>query len=384
MTLATEQLRIERFLGDLGGPATGPVLVAVAGLHGNEPAGVHALRRVVSQIERDQIRLRGRFVALAGNTRALERNVRYFDLDLNRAWTRARMEALSRPGGPREAGVEDVEQRELWTALVDVFGAATETVTCIDLHTTSAAGGPFATLGDTLRNRAFALRFPVPKLLGIEEQIDGAMLEWVGSLGHVTLGFEGGQHEDPASVDAHESFVWQALEHSGLLSPDQVPDRLGHDARLRSASSDVPRIIEVRRRHTVRPGDGFRMEPGWRHFQPVQKGTLLARDARGPIYAEESGFLLLPLYQGQGDDGFFLGRGVNPAWLRLSGALRRSGVPNVVHWLPGVRLEEDDPSTVLVDRRVARWQAPGLFHLLGFRRVRPREQGGLQFTRRKE
>src|SRR6056297_2087102 len=110
MTLATEQLRIERFLGDLGGPATGPVLVAVAGLHGNEPAGVHALRRVVSRIERDQIRLRGRFVALAGNTRALERNVRYFDLDLNRAWTRARMEALSRPGGPREAGVEDVEQ----------------------------------------------------------------------------------------------------------------------------------------------------------------------------------------------------------------------------------------------------------------------------------
>jgi succinylglutamate desuccinylase len=383
MTLATDQRRIERTLGDLGDRSSGPLLVAVAGLHGNEPAGVHALRRVVARIEREGLELNGRFVALAGNTRALERNVRFFDLDLNRAWTRARMEALARPDHVAGTGVEDVEQRELWAALVDVFEAAAGPVICVDLHTISASGGPFATVGDTLRNRAFALQFPVPKLLGIEEQIDGGLLEWVGSLGHVTLGFEGGQHEDPDSVENHEAFAWQALEHAGLLSPSQVPDRLKHDAQLRRASSDVPRIIEVRHRHPVRPGDGFRMEPGLRHFQPVEKGTLLAHDAQGPIYAEESGYLLLPLYQGQGDDGFFLGRGVNPAWLTLSRLLRASGAPNVAHWLPGVRRKANDPTTVLVDPRVARWQAPGLFHLLGYRRVRPRG-GVLEFTRRKE
>jgi len=383
MTLATDQRRIQRTLGDLGEGRVGPLLVAVAGLHGNEPAGVYALQRVIDRLERDRPELRGRFVAFAGNTRALERNVRFFDLDMNRAWTRARMEALGRGERLQPEGVEDVEQRELWSALTRVFGEAQGPVICIDLHTISAAGRPFATLGDTLRNRDFALRFPMPKLLGIEEQIEGGLLEWVSSLGHVTLGFEGGQHDDPESVRAHEAFVWQALEHSGLLRPSDVPDRLEHDACLQRAGRGIPGIIEVRHRHPVRAGDGFRMEPGWHHFQPVEKGTLLAHDASGPIHAIESGYVLLPLYQGQGDDGFFLGRAVNPAWLNLSRWLRRSGASDLAHWLPGVRRKDGDPSTLQVDPAVAQWQAPGVFHLLGYRRVRPGD-GVLEFTRRQE
>ena len=65
----------------------------------------------------------------------------------------------------------------------------------IDLHSTSADGLPFATVGDTMRNRRFAQNLPVTILLGIEEQLDGTMLEYLNNLGAVTLGFEGGQHD---------------------------------------------------------------------------------------------------------------------------------------------------------------------------------------------
>jgi succinylglutamate desuccinylase len=55
------------------------------------------------------------------------------------------------------------------------------------------------------------------------------------------------------------------------------------------------------------------MLPGFRNFDPVREGQLLARS--GPQLAREvrapwSGTLIMPRYQGQGLDGFFLGRAV--------------------------------------------------------------------------
>ncbi|TNF24570.1 MAG: succinylglutamate desuccinylase, partial [Deltaproteobacteria bacterium] len=51
--------------GDPGGP--GPLVVAICGVHGNEPAGAEAARRVLDWLAREQPRFRGRFVALVGN-----------------------------------------------------------------------------------------------------------------------------------------------------------------------------------------------------------------------------------------------------------------------------------------------------------------------------
>jgi len=394
MGTRTEQ-RVGRRIGDVGRPDGGPLLVAVGGVHGNEPAGVLALERAFATIAERSVRVRGRFIGLAGNVGALNQGLRYQDLDLNRAFTPERVEALSRPllRPPEDAvsaeasldprpPAEDEEQRELMRELSDAFSAHEGPVYCIDLHTTSGAGAPFATLGDTLRNRDFALRFPVIKLLGIEEQIDGALLEWVNRLGHITLGFEAGQHDDPGSIDRHEAFVWQALEHAGLIDAADVPDRDLHRARLEQASRGRPQFIEIRVRHPVQSNDGFRMEPGWSHFQPVSQGTLLARDDRGPIVASESGYLMMPLYQGQGSDGFFIARPVRPLWLRVSRLLRSLGVPRLAHWLPGVRRKPGDPSTLIVNRDVARLRTREIFHLLGFRRVR--ENGAvLEVSRRR-
>jgi predicted deacylase len=69
----------------------GPTLIVVGGLHGNEPGGVEAMRRVKPQLDALKSKLRGRVYFVAGNTRALAKRVRYRDLDLNRAWTREDM-----------------------------------------------------------------------------------------------------------------------------------------------------------------------------------------------------------------------------------------------------------------------------------------------------
>jgi succinylglutamate desuccinylase len=53
------------------------------------------------------------------------------------------------------------------------------------------------------------------------------------------------------------------------------------------------------------------MLPNYKNFQQVKKGQILAHDAQGPVKASNDGLLLMPKYQAQGDDGFFLIRELN-------------------------------------------------------------------------
>ena len=80
--------------------------------------------------------------------------------------------------------------------------------------------------------------------------------------------------------------------------------------------------------------------------------------------------LLLPLYQGLGDDGFFLGAEVRPFWLGVSAFIRRLRLPRLATLLPGVRPHPVERDTLIVNTRVARFYPLDLFHLFGYRKRR--------------
>ena len=63
------------------------------------------------------------------------------------------------------------------------------------------------------------------------------------------------------------------------------------------------------------------MVPGFENFDRIAKGQHLADDSSGPIMSPGKLRIFLPLYQGQGDDGYFLARPVNPFWLGLSATI---------------------------------------------------------------
>lgn len=373
----------KRLIGSCRGQEPGPTVVAVCGIHGNEPAGARAAEAVLESLESSAVPFRGEFVALCGNLEALTRNQRFIHKDLNRQWTVERIAALESGSTPGGSEVEDREQRELWSLLREAFDRSRGPAILLDLHTSSADGPPFATMGDTLHNRGFVTQLPVPVILGLEEQIDGALLEYVNNLGHVTVGFEAGRHDRASSREHHEAFLWLALIAAGNLREALVPRYGAFRRTLESATAGIPRIVEMRHRHVIRPEDEFVMNPGFRNFDPVTKGDLLARDRRGVVKARESGVLLLPLYQGLGDDGFFLGREVRAFWLKLSAALRLLGVSSWPHLLPGVRRHPHDEETLIVNTWVARLFPLEIFHLLGYRKRRWRGRK-LIVTRRRE
>ncbi|MHC5001691.1 MAG: succinylglutamate desuccinylase/aspartoacylase family protein [Planctomycetota bacterium] len=369
----------QRIIGRVG-TAEGPALLIVAGVHGNEIAGVGALQRVIERLRRDATPLRGELVALVGNLGAVATGERFREADLNRIWHPERLRRLEEHRGEEALLAEEAELLELRSVIDATIDRSPGRAYFLDLHTTSAASVPFGVVGDTLPNRAFAMHFPVPIILGIEEQVEGTLPEYAYGRGCITMGFEAGQHDDPASVDLHESAVWLALHAAGLLDA-AVANLEGYRERLARAAEGVPRFLEVRHRHRVERRESFEMLPGFGNFQAVEAGQLLARDRGAEVRAAESARIFMPLYQSQGDDGFFLARPVRPVWLRLSAVLRRLGLGALAPWLPGVRRHPGRELAVTVDPHVARWYVVEIFHLLGYRQ-RTAENGRLVFARR--
>ena len=355
-------------IASIRGSQPGPTLIIVGGIHGNEPAGVLAANRVWLRMQKRRAVLRGEVVLLRGNTRALKQRVRYINADLNRQWTAENLRAAEVEQGTPEVS-EFLEIRELLTVIREAINRARGEIYFLDLHTTSAHGRPFATVGDTLRNRRFALTFPVTIVLGLEEQIDGTLLEYVNNLGAITMGFEAGQHEAMASVDHDEAVIWNATASTGNFRRADLPE-LGDSQSLLKRASGGMKVMEVRYRHAIAPDDGFKMEPGFRNFQAVRRGKVLARDRTGEIKASETGLILMPLYQALGDDGFFLIREVKRFWLALSALLRKLKVGHYMHLLPGVRRDPLNENFLIINTRIARVLPLQVFHLLGFRRLR--------------
>lgn len=292
-----------RVVGRVEGAPGGPVLVALGGIHGNEPAGLVAAERVLARLAAEDIALAGRFVVLAGNRAALAARERFLDRDLNRGWSDA-----ARTPSP-VACVEDGEQGELLAAIDEALaGAPPGRAHFADLHTTSAPGVPFVVADGVESAQSFALALPLPVFFGLIGKLSSALVPWLAGRGVIAIAVEGGQNEAASSVDHHESVLWLALVAAGLVAPAALPDLAAHAARLERAGQGLPHAIEVYHRHGIVAEDGFRMAPGFANLQPVARGTLLARDRRGEIRAPEDCLLVMPLYQGRGDDGFFLGR----------------------------------------------------------------------------
>jgi len=370
-----------RVIGVWRGIDPGPTLVCAGAVHGNEWSGVLALQRVLATLAERKPRLRGEFIAIAGNLSAMVRDERYLEHDLNRHWLPANIEH-ARQAPAEDLRSENLEMREMLDTLHAVFDRARGEVYFLDLHTSSADGDPFVCIGDTMRNRDFAEAFCVPVILGLEEQIDGSLLEYVNNLGHVTMGAEAGQHTADTSIDHHEAFIWLALVRSGILQAADVPELDDYRQRLLDASHHLHGFMEVRHRHPIVGADDFRMEEGFVNFQHVQQGQLLAHDRHGEVRAEESGRILLPLYQGLGSDGFFIAREVKTFWLRVSSALRWLRLDRILHWLPGVHRHPDKEETLVIHTDLARWFALEVFHLLGYRKRRS-EEGLLVVSRRR-
>lgn len=347
----------------------GPTLAVIGGVHGNEPAGIHAARRVLDRLRAERPdSFRGRFVALAGNLRALAGppGTRYVDRDLNRSFT----ERLLRTPDPDCA--ECAQARELLEA-VGAEARPGAALFVMDLHTTSAPSPPVVVLEDALRARRFARSLGIPMLLGFEEEVEGLLYDHLTQkLGCVSCVVEAGQHDDPRSVEIHEAAIRAGLHACGIwpLSPGEADPR----PVLRAASGRrAGRVYDLRHREPI-SDSSFRMDDAVHAHTPVRRGQAVATQGGRPVRTPVGGQIFLPNRQPvkrPGDDAFFIVREVSAGWLGLSARLRRAPwVRSFAAALPGVHPVPDRPGDLLVDARIAAVLKRQVFHLLGYRLIR--------------
>lgn len=301
--------RSNRIIGSIEGAVDGPTVIVLGGMHGNEPSGVEALENMFSMLNTSDNFARGKLVGIRANLKALDHQVRYVDEDMNRIWFPSIIEKIRETPVDRLQSNERMQIKKLLFILDREIPEQSEYPTIVaDLHSFSAEGNMFAITAPRKEHTDLLSSLHVPMVFGIENTLRGTALRYYQDHGHLTFALEGGQHENELTVFNQTAALFLMLQKIGCIKKDTMGKMATFAQHLRDQSRNLPESVELIYQHIIEEGDQFAMRPGFRNFQYVKKGEWLANDREGKIRAECDGYLIMPLYQDQGDDGFFVVR----------------------------------------------------------------------------
>lgn len=310
-------MNINRILGERTGSEHGPLMIIFAQIHGNEPAGYLAVQELFADIDEEYVKnpkfdFRGKILALRGNVKAAEKGVRYLKKDLNRSWLPQNIERIFASTDDNELDAEDLEIKENLELIHQYIDSYQPTrVVVLDLHTTTAHGGIFTIPATDPESRRIALNLHAPVLHGFLDGLQGTTLHYFQkenfpNIDITSVCFEAGQHEAAVSHTNAVSAIINCYRTIGGFHRRDIEVR--HDLQLQRNANGLPREAKLVHVHSITENENFKMREDivYQNFDRIKKGELLATNINGDILAPCSGLILMPLYQKQGDDGFFI------------------------------------------------------------------------------
>lgn len=290
---------ISRIIGEYDNGKEGPLLFITGGVHGNEPSGVIAMQKIFKILQDENPDIHGKVVGVSGNLAALKKGVRYIDEDLNRTWTEENIDSKK----------NDSHEKDEMFEIIEILNKYPEKDFkkryFLDCHTTSADSEPYISVQEVNDNDEWAHRFPTYIIRGFSDIVMGCIDHYESRIGITGFTYEGGQHESDISKLNHEGMIWLALKEAcdlDLNSLEKYPEAV---SMLEEKRKDR-KTFEIEYRHGLEDNDNFKMEPGFKNFQPIKKGELLAHQNGKPVYSDWDAYIFMPLYQSQGNDGFFV------------------------------------------------------------------------------
>jgi len=274
--------------------------IIVGGMHGNEINGVEAIKQILPQLKQVFDKQTGQIWFLKGNVPALKAGERFIDKDLNRLW-------LDEYIHSEDTSTADFQSlRVLYDLIVnDICQGRFDNCVFLDLHTFSAKSGIFAIPASNQKSIEFTRSFGVPFIERLSEMLPGTALQYLGEKGMTSVVFEGGTHNTPEATRNLAAGIWHSLAQAGFIKND-LPEVLQSRQLLVDISKDLPHHLELTYRHKLDHYQDFKMQPGYYNFKPVQKSESLAVQNQQVVQSPSNGFMLMPLYQKKGSDGFFI------------------------------------------------------------------------------
>ena len=284
-------IEFTRFASDMPGQR----LLILGSIHGNEPCGTIAIRRLIEAIHEQKISLKRGVLTLAPNCNpnayALKR--RYVEHNLNRAFR-------------RHTDPTYYEHR-LMNILCPLLE---ECDVLLDIHSYTAGGPPFATRGPEEtkdREEAFIRALGIGTMISEFEQVYancGKLLApdtpagttaYARRFGAIAATIECGQHDDPNAA----GIAYQAIENAMAFC------KLTDGAAFKPAENfQRIKLAQVRYRD---PGQDF-VKP-WKHMEQIAAGEVIARQAgAADIEAPFDCFIVMPhLHCPVGEEWYYLG-----------------------------------------------------------------------------
>lgn len=278
-------------------------------MHGNEPAGIKALENLFRILQGREGSYSGTLVGVMCNLRAYNEGVRFVDEDMNRIWFPSIIDKIRRCPEEELESSERLEIKKILEIIDrDIPAEYDDPVIFIDLHSFSAHGSMFAITARQQLQTEILSSMHIPMIFGIEEALRGTAIKYFQDRGYVSIAFEGGNHQNELTIKNNLAAMILLISRVGSLPKSKIPQYEKYEQHLSRHSEQLPSQVELVYQHIIENGDEFEMRPGYKNFQPVKEGEWLANDRNGQIRAQCDGYILMPLYQKQGDDGFFIVR----------------------------------------------------------------------------
>lgn len=378
-----KNIEIDRIIGATKGKKGTPTLIFLAGIHGNETSGIFAIKKVINEIKTLSIPIQGNIYAISGNLNALKKGIRYEYEDLNRIWNHHQIRLINSTKN-NNFTKDVIEQIAIYKFVKKILTTKKGPFIFLDMHSTSSQTAPFITISDSINNRKFTKKIPVPVILGIEEHLDGTFLSYMNEFGHVALGFEAGQHDDLQAIKNCEAFIWLSIVNTGCIHKKNVKMYTKSKEMLKNLYNLKHKFYEINYRYPINHTDVFLMHPNFVNFDPINKYQHLATNNKKSVFSPIKGLVFMPLNQKQGDDGFFIVTKISIIWLSLSRLLRKIKFYYFLRLLPGIRQYKHDENVLIVNRKTANKIALKVFHLLGYRKSVSKTSQCLFFKRDKK
>jgi succinylglutamate desuccinylase len=283
-----------------------PLVILLGGIHGNEPSGIQAIEMVFRNIGMEMCQ--GSILGLRGNLAAIKVNRRFIVTDLNRLWTPANVyNALQ---DPSDTLSDDEQSLRGLVQTINQFVDDLEpcAIYFLDMHTTSSDGGIFAILTDDKASIDVARKLALPCVYDLLKNVSHSALNYMQAhdwgVPCYAMAFEAGHHKDPFSVYRHFAVAMRFIIQAEISEQDLTNHQYDH--MLDIYMTTLPKSVSAKYRYGIGEARLFAMKPGFKHYSPIKKGEIVARYNGEYVYAPMDGLILMPLYQKQGGDGFFI------------------------------------------------------------------------------
>jgi len=228
-----------------------PDVAVVAAIHGDEPCGVRAIERLLDENPAVQ----GSAKLIVANELALEREVRYVEEDMNRAF----------PGAP-EADTHEAR-------LAYRLGEELEGCRVLALHSTQSTAEPFAVV-DGVHDfaRAIVPHLPVAALVDSANFVEGRIFASAPKCVEVECGYQGSEGAAENAYSLTRAFLTAFDVLPGDTQPREVPVFRLFERVPKAAGSNHE--VHVENFSRVAPGTTFASVDGDTHvadteFYPV-------------------------------------------------------------------------------------------------------------------